>query len=435
MKTTKERLEHLIDKVAADMGDGGEQERLMQHRSMFAALAAERISMSRARLNLRPIFIAAGIAALVLISFVIAWSKFASPHDITFTIGEGSEGGVLNQWIEAPDNATSSVRFEGGTRVSLLPKAEASVEAADSEQVRIHLSVGKINADVKRNGRTKWLIVAGPYTVEVIGTKFSVAWEPTAAHFNVVVERGVVLINGKNIERSGVYLAQGYCLSANRNKVSVEPVASNLQDPRDPANLSNANQAAEDFINVDSDTDSNKGASTNVHRRENAEHLVSEETSWISLYEHKQYRRAVDVAKKIGLSKLSLGLNDTRLWQLIDAARSAGETDLSVSLLTTFRERFSESKQAGIAAFLLGKILYDEKQQKAEASVWFERYLRESPDGLLAEEALGRLVTANRDMGRKETAKRYATEYLKKYPSGSFATISQRAVSYDFSKK
>jgi hypothetical protein len=55
-----------------------------------------------------------------------------------------------------------------------------------------------------------------------------------------------------------------------------------------------------------------------------------------------------------------------------------------------------------------------------EACRWFKIYLTESPNGDLAEEALGRRMDICQKAGMTDDARRAAKTYLDRYPDGVF---------------
>jgi hypothetical protein len=64
----------------------------------------------------------------------------------------------------------------------------------------------------------------------------------------------------------------------------------------------------------------------------------------------------------------------------------------------------------------------------AEAAAWFETYLREEPQGLLAREASGRLIESYRGAGNLGAAHGAASRYLARYPDGPHAAIARQAL-------
>src|SRR5690606_15871064 len=70
-------------------------------------------------------------------------------------------------------------------------------------------------------------------------------------------------------------------------------------------------------------------------------------------------------------------------------ARDHGRPELARDALLALRKKHGTH---GETAYLLGKVHADQLNSPAEAIRWFDTYLSESPQGALAEQALGRLV-------------------------------------------
>jgi hypothetical protein len=69
---------------------------------------------------------------------------------------------------------------------------------------------------------------------------------------------------------------------------------------------------------------------------------------------------------------------------------------------------------------LLGKISADQLGATSQAITWFETYLKETPGGSLAEQAMGRLAELQAGTAKGQRA---AARYLEQYPRGSYANF------------
>jgi len=128
-------------------------------------------------------------------------------------------------------------------------------------------------------------------------------------------------------------------------------------------------------------------------------------------------------AKGVEATLASATLPD--LAALADAARYGGRLDLARRALGAERTRFPGSREASNAAFLLGRIADDAQGSPAAAAALYDQYLRESPGGAFAEEALGRKMVALRRSSGREAARGAAAEYLRRYPGGAFAAAAR----------
>jgi TolA-binding protein len=109
---------------------------------------------------------------------------------------------------------------------------------------------------------------------------------------------------------------------------------------------------------------------------------------------------------------------------LADAARYAGDRALSRRGLLAQRARFRASAEAHAAAFVLGRMADDDGAQK-EALRWYDGYLRESPHGAFAAEALGRKLVVVVRSGDADAARAVAKLYLQRFARGAHAAYAR----------
>jgi TolA-binding protein len=122
------------------------------------------------------------------------------------------------------------------------------------------------------------------------------------------------------------------------------------------------------------------------------------------------------------------GVLDTRplsdLTALADATRYRQRPDLARRALLAERKRFTSSKEARTAAFLLGR-LEDDQSNTAAAIPWYDRYLAEAPNGPFASDALGRKMIAVDSLQGPDAARGIAEQYARKYPHGAYAAQAE----------
>jgi hypothetical protein len=143
-------------------------------------------------------------------------------------------------------------------------------------------------------------------------------------------------------------------------------------------------------------------------------------SSWRELAGSGKYHEALAAAERSGFADEVERASAGDLLLLSDAARYSGRADLAHNALLRLRERFGAR---GRSAFLLGKIAADQNGSPGEALRWFETYLREEPNGSLAEQAEGRLLDLRK--GDKVAARAVAQRYLDRYPKGSYAALAR----------
>jgi hypothetical protein len=133
-----------------------------------------------------------------------------------------------------------------------------------------------------------------------------------------------------------------------------------------------------------------------------------------------KYAEALTLAKQIGVPRLLAAGRAEELFCLSRLGRYQGNTSLSREALVRIRDRFGQTKEAALAAFLLGR-----QSAPAEAARWFSTYLAEQPQGAFAREASGRLVESYHRAGRFGDAQAAARRYLSSYPAGPHAEFAK----------
>ncbi|MBI5526627.1 MAG: tetratricopeptide repeat protein [Deltaproteobacteria bacterium] len=152
--------------------------------------------------------------------------------------------------------------------------------------------------------------------------------------------------------------------------------------------------------------------------------LLPAPPAWKDLYSKGRYTDALADAERLGFEVLLSTHGADDLWSLANTARYAKRPDMAVRALVALRKRFSEVPHAKTAAFLLGKIEFENNNHPAEAAAWFRTFLGEEPDGSLSAEAMGRLIDACLRSGQKAEARDTARRYLAKYPRGAYAELA-----------
>jgi len=132
----------------------------------------------------------------------------------------------------------------------------------------------------------------------------------------------------------------------------------------------------------------------------------------------------VTEAQRWGIDACLAEASSAELSALADAARYTRRGALAKRALLALRQRFAGSRRAAEAAFLLGR-LAEAEEGNAKALAWFERYLGEAPGGAYASEALGREMTLVQQLSGDERAALVAQEYLRRFPSGTYARAAR----------
>jgi TolA-binding protein len=137
------------------------------------------------------------------------------------------------------------------------------------------------------------------------------------------------------------------------------------------------------------------------------------------------WNRVLELATKRGLDRTLVERNSDDLALLADAAHYLRRDDVAERALLAQRQRFAGSTRAKDAAFLLGRIVESKPDGALRALDWYDRHLEEAPEGTYASEALGRKMTVLAQLRGDEAARPVAEEYLRRYPSGTYARAAR----------
>jgi hypothetical protein len=364
------------------------------------------------------------IAALAAAAAVAAVALFAS-HRRAVQAFEVANGSVMNGGYirpTAPEGAR--VLFGDGTEVVLESGARTKVAEVYPHGARILLEEGKARLHVVPLPGAKWLVDAGPYTIQVTGTVFDVAWAVPEESLDLWLREGSVVLTGP-------LMTQGFVVRAGQHLVA--RVRENL--------LLIDGQPSEDFrvrsLDVTSEpplaeasgparAGAAKGARPADGRGASAGAADDGRSlSWSKRLAAGDFEGILADANRRGLDGLLSKAPRSELGVLADAARYARRFDVARRALLSERERFAGSVQASEAAFFLGGLAETEAAPVPSALEWYERYLAESPQGTYASQALGRkLMIVHRLRGR-EAAKPLALGYLNQYPKGPYARYAK----------
>ena len=314
---------------------------------------------------------------------------------------------VAGQWLEAAQSS-QVIEFNEGSSVALEAGTRARITQLRSTQVEFVLESGRVRSAI-RKGRA-WRFRAGPYQVHVIGTQFSVDWRPGAARLITAVETGSVRVSGGRIGSTGMLVERDQRLRADSRGVRLEVAGASAPTP--------ATDAAPPRPDMAIDLRGSTMARPARVRPQPSE--LSQD--WRELAERESYRAALRAAKQAGLDRILRHASAKELMLLADCARYASQPKVAKRALSAIRDRFAKTPLAVSAAFRLGRLEFDQRQDYLAAARWFRLVLKEAPAGdALAADAHGRLMVAVQRQGLKEAAQDIAREYLRKYPQGPYA--------------
>jgi len=265
--------------------------------------------------------------------------------------------------------------------------------------------------DLIRVAGRRWTIEAGPYRVRVVGTIFSVDWDPTAGRLDVEVERGKVEVVGPR-GGSPIPVDAGHRLRASL------PDATAVLGTIDRAPA----PPVDETVRIDDPPPSPDDGATRPRKRKAGDDAPP---SWDALAHAGDYAKAFAAADALGFADLLERCDRDELELLADTARLAKQPAAAKRGYEALRQRFTGSAAAARAAFQLGRLAADRGADPRAAATWFRTSLAEGPQGAFAQQARGRLVQALSAAGDREAAQRAAREYLDRYPEGPHAKLAR----------
>ena len=358
----------------------------------------ERITSRSARRPLRRALIGGGAALALALLLVIA----PRLRGLRFEVGSTPMPGAAGAPLAAEARSDLPLRFTDGSTVTFRAGSTGRVERLHDGGAEILVQGGRLEAEVIHADRTRWVVRAGPFSVRVTGTRFSVQWLPdadnaaSAGQLVVEVREGAVVVEG------GV-LGPGVSLTAGQRLNVAAPADGHPPSVQTEA-LSEASTAAppapEPTINAD---------------------------DWRTLAARGAHLEALRAAQRLGLEGLRRELDARGLLALGDVARYARAPREARRTFEALVRRFPDDQLAADAVFSLGRLAVEAARPR-EAAQWFARYVQKWPDGALAEQAGGRLLEAALAGGEPALVARAAQEYLRRNPQGPQAELARSAL-------
>ena len=178
------RLVRLAQEATTDPSSG-ERDGLARLESEIA----RRRLLGRARSNglswLMVMDLAVSIAAIVLVIIY----RHSVPG---FAVENGSAGN--RAYVPVLDDAR--IRFADGAEAVLESGARTRVAEVYPGGARIVLEDGKAHFFITPTHSAEWLVEAGPYSLQVAGTVFDVAWTESEASLDLWLHTGSITISG-----------------------------------------------------------------------------------------------------------------------------------------------------------------------------------------------------------------------------------------------
>jgi transmembrane sensor len=271
-----------------------------------------------------------------------------------------------------PVDARSSpipLNFRDGTRVTAHVGARVNLTEVREHGATIVLEQGSLGVDVVHTESSRWDVAAGPFGIRVTGTTFDAAWDPGAQRLRIAMKEGKVLVTGPCV-----------------NEALVAPATKDFlceAPPSEPQTISSPTATVDRAGNVE---------------------------------------RPAKASPRVGASSGVDGASS--LVDRADNARLAGDLARARALYKVIRERYPRTGASARATFLLARMAHADGDLDGAAAL-YEQSMAGSADDF-SQEALGRLIEL--EAGRQGTvrARRFATEYLAKYPAGAHAEYARK---------
>jgi TolA-binding protein len=389
------------DSVQGEVAEAVHAQERAKFLAAFRTIALDEAPRPRSWLRTRwRVPFAVGAAALVLV--VLFVSRKAAPIALTYRLA----GAVADRgYLQLPDlTASAEVSFSDGSRIRIEPTTSARIASVNADGAHLVLERGLLDVDVVHRAGAAWTIEAGPYEVAITGTAFSMSWDND--ELTVAMIRGSVVVKGP-LATSGVAVIAGEKLSVRGHDHSLSIVdQARVADP------------------VEHDARPARAGSAQAQEPAPRPSANGTSQSWSVRVASGDYRSVLREAEEKDLDGTLTNGPLADLAALADAARYLRRDDIARRALVAERSRFPHSSEAHAAAFLLARLL-EEEGDILGAATGYDRYLRESPRGSFAQEAMGRELALLRGRGDRTAALPVAQRYLREFPFGPYTQIAR----------
>jgi ferric-dicitrate binding protein FerR (iron transport regulator) len=416
-RLSEREIEARLDRLGQAVAQA--QEATPEQRNQLAAVRerllapAREPSRSSSALR-RPRLLLSGAVALASAAAVLLLVLWSAEEPLTFTVGDSP--GEVGRWFAPRGSSALRVQFSDGSHLWLRPGSGARVRHLDHRGARLLLEHGSADVAVVPRSKARWELEAGPFRVEVLGTKFKMAWHPEDSRFELALGRGRVRLAGPVLGKRQLKPGESVrvWVAARRMELQVGKRARRARARR-PAPAAQPRPVVKRQFE----------AKPQAQKKTQAQKPRRRPSGYQVLVRRGQYEAALEAARRMGWKTVLRREPARSLLALGDAARLAGAPDQAQEVYEAVRRRFRRTRAAARAAFALGRVSFDARRDHADAARWFSTYLRERPRGPLAREALGRLIEASRLGGDLGRARKASKTYMKRFPTGPHAPLAR----------
>ena len=372
----------------------------------------------------------AALCGLVLTAALAAFMSWPRTQPVEAQeMAKGSAPSVdteaTRQWREAPAGGRVGLGLGPHAQAFLVDGARGAVRSEAEQGAEVSLDSGRIELEITPGTGGRWSVVAGPFEVRVVGTVFSVDWDPVAHRLVVEVERGAVRVFGAHLPHKGLDVSAGRraAIEAETQRTTVEAQGSRARAPSGAADRSGPQSRLP-----------SKPAQTKGEARAGEERVPGRASSppvepdWKTLFEEGLFADSLAAVERKGFDQWAMRGSSRELGMLADLARLNGQASRAIEVLEQLRRRFRGTNAAANAAFELGLLTAEAKHDQAGARAWFGVYLAERPKGTYVQDARGRILRSLAKHGGDE-ALAAARDYLKHHPDGPDAESARELLS------
>jgi len=371
-----------------------------------------------------------GFACAAAVVGVLFLTRVWFTPALAFSV-DGSPATDSRAFLNAPADRPMDLDFSDGTRLRVGPGSGARIVDLQNTGAVLVLERGTLHANVRHGPRTSWAVTAGPFLVNVVGTEFDVVWDPAPGLLTVVVARGRVLVSGGGVQPHAVGAGNTLTAHAVRDGANFEvhPSVSSASGTPGTTQVEAATRATASSAAAETTEPSPAAVASAPEAARPSEPQRAASNEWRELAKHGRYREAMAATDSEGFQAQLASASAADLMTLGNTARLAGSLARAEEAFLTLRQRFPHDSSRPVAAFSLGKIAFDQKNDPRSAARWFRACLQEAPSGSLARESEGRLLESLQRVGDRTGARNVAREYLNRYPDGPHANLARDALS------
>jgi transmembrane sensor len=373
---------------------------------------AERLARNRRRRALGSV--ALGVALVVSVG-ASSWMGQSQRAAIQFRVLPGTDLGRVGAYVAPTGDVPLDLKFTEGSLVELKPGARARVAATTALGATVLLETGRAVVDVVHRDRADWTVMAGPYSVRVHGTAFTVEFDPKTQLFELVMRSGVVSVEGPGISQP--VEIRGAQRFVHRAGIGVETSETKAATELPPTTVGAESSAP--TIGTESPTTNGRAVVPQVGS-------APAGLTWETQVRRGEYSAVLREAERRGIPHVLSTATALEIMALANAARFSGRIDVGRDSYKALRQRFSGTPAATSAAFLMGRLM--ETSSPGEARRWYDRYEQEAPRGPLVAEAMGRRLLLTQTLGSRAEVQRLAEEYVRRFPDGPYAGVARKIV-------